>query len=56
MPHLHRWTDNPDRKSIENKALSDILNQMDFIDIYKAFHLKQQNTHSSLVQMEHSLG
>ena len=50
-----------DRLSIQNintetQALNDILDQMDLIDIYRIFHPKQQNTHSSQVHMEHSQG
>ena len=40
----------------ETKALNDTLNKMDLIDIYRTFHLKQQNTLSSQVLMEHSPG
>ena len=28
-------------------AFNDALDQMDLTDIFRAFHLKQQNTHSS---------
>ena len=40
----------------ETQALNDTLDQMDLIDIYRAFHQKQQNTHSFQVHMEHSPG
>ena len=40
----------------ETKALNDMLNKMDLIDIYRTFHPKQQNTLSSQVLMEHSPG
>ena len=40
----------------ETQALNDTLNKMDLIDIYSTFHLKQQNTLSSQVHMEHSPG
>ena len=39
----------------ETQALNEALNQMDLIDIYRTFHQKQQNTHSSQGLMEHSL-
>ena len=37
----------------EIQALNDTINKMDLIDIYMTFHLKQQNTLSSQVLMEH---
>ena len=40
----------------ETQALNDTLNKVDLIDIYRTFHPKQQNTLSSQVLMEHSLG
>ena len=40
----------------ETQALNYTLNKMDLIDIYRAFHRKQQNTLSSQVFMEHSPG
>ena len=40
----------------ETKALNDTSDQMDFIDIYRVFHQKQQNTPSSQVPTEHSPG
>ena len=40
----------------ETQALNDALNKIDLIDIYKAFHPKQQNTLSSQVLMDHSPG
>ena len=36
----------------ETRTLNDTLDQMDLIDIYRTFHPKQQNTHSSQVHME----
>ena len=39
----------------ETQALNDTLHEMDLIDIYRTFHPKQQNTHSSQGHMEHSL-
>ena len=36
----------------ETRSLYDILDQMDLIDIYRTFTLKQQNNHSSQVHME----
>ena len=38
----------------ETQALNDTLDQVNITDIYKTFHLKQQNTLSSQVCMEHS--
>ena len=38
----------------ETRALNDTLDQMDFTDIFRTFHPKGKNTHSSLVHMEHS--
>ena len=40
----------------ETQALNDTLDQIDLINIYRTFHLKQQNTLSSQVLMEHSPG
>ena len=40
----------------ETQALNDTLNKVDLIDIYRTFHPKTQNTHSSQVFMEHSPG
>ena len=34
----------------------DILDQIDFMDIYRTFHPKQQNIPSSQVHMEYILG
>uniref|UniRef100_A0A8C3W6U7 Endonuclease/exonuclease/phosphatase domain-containing protein n=1 Tax=Catagonus wagneri TaxID=51154 RepID=A0A8C3W6U7_9CETA len=39
----------------ETQALNEALGQMDLIDIYRTFHPKAKNTHSSQVRMEHSL-
>ena len=33
---------------------NDTLEQMDLTDIFRTFHLKEQNTHSFQVHMEHS--
>ena len=38
----------------ETRALNDTLEQMDFTDIYRTFHLNGLNTHSSQVHMEPS--
>ena len=38
----------------ETMALNDTLDQMDLKDIFRTFHLKAANTHSSPVHMEHS--
>ena len=35
----------------ETRALNDTLEQMDFTDIYRTFHLNGLNTHSSQVHM-----
>ena len=40
----------------ETQALNDTLDQMDFIDIYRAFHLTAAYTLSFQVHMEHSPG
>ena len=40
----------------ETEALNDTIEQIDFIDIYRTFHQKQQITLSSQVCMEHSPG
>ena len=40
----------------ETQTLNEALDQMDLIDIYRTFHPKQENTHSSQVHTEHSLG
>ena len=37
--------------NMETQALNDTLKKMDLIDIYKTFHPKQQNKHSSQVLM-----
>ena len=37
---------------LETAALKDTLDQMDLIDIYRAFHTKLQNTHTFQVLME----
>ena len=34
-------------------ALNNALNQMELTNIYKAFHPKEQNTHSFQIHMEH---
>ena len=52
-PHLQQWTDHPDRKS--TRQLNEALDEMDSIFIGHSIQ-KQQNTHSSQVHMEHSLG
>ena len=39
--------------SKEIKALNDTLDQMDITDIFRTFHLMQQNIHSSFVHIEH---
>ena len=39
----------------ETQALNEALNQMDLIDIYRTFHPKATDTHSSQVHMEHPL-
>ena len=51
MDRSSRWKIN--QKSL---ALSDTLDQVNLIDIYKTFHPKLQNTLSSQVLMEHSPG
>ena len=40
----------------ETEALNDTIDQIDLIDIYRTFHLKQQITLSSQVRTEHSAG
>ena len=40
MPHFHQWTDHPDRKSVRKQFLYDSLDQLDLIDIFRAFHPK----------------
>ena len=40
----------------ETQALNDTLDQIDLINIYRTFHLKQQITLSSQVHTEHSPG
>ena len=45
----------------EAQALNDTLNKMDLIDIYRTFHLKQQNTffpsaHGTFSRRDHILG
>ena len=40
----------------EKAALNDKLEQTDLIDIFRAFHPKQQNIHTFKVLMEHFLG
>ena len=44
------------KRNKETQALNDTLNKRDLIDIKRTFHLKQQNTLSSQVLMEHSPG
>ena len=54
-PHCQQWIDFPNKKSNKNIAeLNDTLDQMDFIDIYRTFHPKKQNTHFSQTHMDHS--
>ena len=38
----------------ETEPLNDTIDQIDFIDIYRKFHVKQQITLSSQVHREHS--
>ena len=40
----------------ETQVLNDTLDEMDLIDIFKAFHEMQKNTASSQVHMQHSPG
>ena len=55
--HLYQWKDHPDRKiRQETVALSDTLDQMDLMNIYRDFISKEQNIHSFQMHMEHSPG
>ena len=40
----------------ETLTLKNTLDQLDFTDIYRTFHPKEKNTHSSQVHVEYSLG
>ena len=40
----------------ETQILNDTLDEMDFIDIFRTYHLVQKNTPSSHVHVEHYLG
>ena len=61
MPHLHQWTDHPDRKLIrkQTQALNDTLDPKDLIDIYRAFHLKaaeytfSSSAHGTFSRIDH---
>ena len=55
-PHSPMERSSRMRINKETQALSDTLNKMDLIGIYRTFHQKQQNTLSSQVLMEHSPG
>ena len=50
--------DRSSRQKIDKKtvALNDTLDQTDLIDIFRAFHPKQQNIHSFQGHMGHFLG
>ena len=62
-PHLHEWTDYPDRKYIKkHKALNDTLHQIGLTDIYGIYHLKTaeytffSSAHRTLSRIDHILG
>ena len=48
--------DHQNRKLIRTQVLNDTLDKMDFIDIFRTFHLMQKNTPYSQIRMEHSPG
>ena len=54
MSHFHQWTDHPDKHKTEILQLTDIMNQMDLIDIYRIFTQTQTNILSSQYLMEPS--
>ena len=37
-PHSHQWADHQNRKLIRKQVLNDTLDEMDLIDIFRAFH------------------
>ena len=60
--HLNQWTDHQDIKSIRKEVLNDTLDKMDFIEIYRAFHLKEaeytfsSSAHGTFSRRDHFLG
>ena len=60
--HWLQWIDLPGRKSTETGALNDTLDQMDLIDIFRAFHPKAaeytyfSSAHGMLSRIDHMLG
>ena len=55
MPHCNETIIDKSQRINKNiVALKDTLDQMDFIDIYRTFHPKKQNTHFSQTHMDHS--
>ena len=61
-PHLHQWTDHPDRKLIRKHKPYDTLDQTDLIDIYRTFHPKAAeytfflSAHGTFSTIHHILG
>ena len=41
IPHCRQWIDRPNKKSKGTVALNNTLDQIDLIDIYRAFQLKE---------------
>ena len=55
-PHLHQQTVLPQRKSIRKQALNETISHTDLNAIYRTLLQQQENSLSSQVHMEHSLG
>ena len=62
-PHCQQWIDNPNKKNNKDiVAMKDILDQMDLIDIYRAFHPREakytffSKAHGSFSKTEHMVG
>ena len=63
IPHFHQWTDHQDRKiNKEMQALSDTLDELNLIDIYREFHPKAvdytflSSSHGIFSTMDHNVG
>jgi len=58
--HFHQWTYHPDRKiNKEIQALNDTLDQLDLIDIHRAFHVTAaffSSAHGTFSRTDHMLG
>ena len=61
-PHLHQWTDHPNKINKETQALNDTTDQIDLIDIYRTFHPKTadytffSSVHGTFSRIDHIWG